>query len=50
MNKGIDEDKHPKIFLKVKHGVYRYVGAENAAKMRSYGMCLEEYYDYCSYR
>ncbi len=30
--------------------VYRYVGADNAAKMRRFGMCLEEYYDYCSYR
>ena len=30
--------------------VYRYVGSDNASKMRSFGMCLEEYYDYCSYR
>lgn len=30
--------------------VYRFVGAENAKKMRSFGMCLEEYNDYCSYR
>lgn len=30
--------------------VYRYVGVDNAEKMRSYGMCLEEYYDYCSFR
>jgi len=30
--------------------IYRFVGADNAAKMRSYGMCLEEYYEYCSYR
>lgn len=37
---GIDEDL----------SVYRFVGTENAAKMRSFGMCLEEYYDYCSYR
>ncbi|MBQ2604551.1 MAG: D-alanyl-D-alanine carboxypeptidase family protein [Clostridia bacterium] len=30
--------------------VYRFVGVDNAVKMRSYGMCLEEYYEYCSYR
>ncbi len=30
--------------------VYRFVGTENAQKMRSFGMCLEEYNDYCSYR
>ena len=30
--------------------VYRFVGSDNAAKMRSFGMCLEEYYEYCSYR
>ncbi len=28
--------------------LYRYVGCENAVKMRSYGMCLEEYADYVS--
>ena len=30
--------------------VYRFVGTENARKMRSFGMCLEEYYDYCNSR
>lgn len=30
--------------------IFRFVGTENAQKMRSFGMCLEEYYDYCSYR
>ncbi len=30
--------------------VYRFVGTENARKMRSFGMCLEEYYDYCQAR
>ena len=30
--------------------VYRFVGTENAQKMRSFGMCLEEYYDYKSSR
>ena len=30
--------------------VYRFVGVDNAVKMRSYGMCLEEYHEYCSYR
>ncbi len=30
--------------------VYRFVGTENARKMRSFGMCLEEYYDYCMAR
>lgn len=30
--------------------VFRFVGTENAQKMRSFSMCLEEYYDYCSYR
>lgn len=30
--------------------VFRFVGTENAQKMRRFGMCLEEYYDYCSYR
>ena len=26
--------------------LYRYVGKDNAVKMRTYGMCLEEYNDY----
>ncbi len=30
--------------------VFRYVGAENAVKMRSFNMCLEEYAEYCSYQ
>ena len=30
--------------------VYRFVGAENAEKMRSFGMCLEEYAEYCRAR
>lgn len=30
--------------------VFRFVGTDNAQKMRSFGMCLEEYNDYCSYR
>ena len=30
--------------------VYRFVGTENAQKMRSFGMCLEEYAEYRSYR
>lgn len=30
--------------------VYRFVGTENARKMRSFGMCLEEYYDYTNAR
>ena len=30
--------------------VYRFVGTENAEKMRNFGMCLEEYYDYCHSR
>lgn len=29
--------------------VYRFVGTENAKKMRSFNMSLEEYCDYCSY-
>lgn len=29
--------------------VYRFVGTENAQKMRSFGMCLEEFFDYKSY-
>ena len=29
--------------------VYRFVGTENAKKMRTFNMCLEEYSDYCSY-
>lgn len=29
--------------------VFRFVGTENSQKMRSFGMCLEEYADYCSY-
>ena len=37
---GIDEDLT----------VYRYVGSDNAEKMRSFDMCLEEYSEYCSYR
>lgn len=30
--------------------VYRFVGTENAVKMRSFGMCLEEYEEYCRAR
>lgn len=30
--------------------VYRFVGSENAEKMRSFGMCLEEYAEYCKAR
>ncbi|MBQ1546651.1 MAG: D-alanyl-D-alanine carboxypeptidase family protein [Clostridia bacterium] len=30
--------------------VYRFVGTENAVKMRSFGMCLEEYAEYCRSR
>ena len=26
--------------------LYRYVGIDNAKKMRSYNMCLEEYSEY----
>ena len=37
---GIDEDLT----------VYRFVGTENAQKMRSFGMCLEEYSEYKSSR
>lgn len=29
--------------------LFRFVGKDNAQKMRSFGMCLEEYSDYCSY-
>lgn len=29
--------------------VYRFVGTNNAQKMRSFAMCLEEYSSYCSY-
>ena len=37
MNNGLDEDNHPKIFLKVKHGVYRYVGEDfNANSVSPY--------------
>lgn len=44
------KDKQEITGIKEDLTVYRYVGRDNAEKMRSFGMCLEEYYDYCSYR
>ena len=39
---GKDELTH----IQPNESVYRYVGADNAAKMRSFDMCLEEYSEY----
>lgn len=44
------DDKFPITGIEADLTVYRFVGTENAQKMRSFGMCLEEYSDYCSYR
>lgn len=40
------EDKDEVIHLYPSETVYRYVGKDNAIKMRSFGMCLEEYKEY----
>lgn len=40
------EGKEDLTHLDAGESLYRYVGAENAAKMRSFAMCLEEYADY----
>ena len=44
------EEKFPVTGIEADLTVYRFVGTENAQKMRSFGMCLEEYSDYRSYR
>ncbi len=40
------EDKEDIIHLYPSETTYRYVGKDNAIKMRSFGMCLEEYNEY----
>lgn len=40
------EDKEEITGIEADLTVYRFVGTENAQKMRRFGMCLEEYYDY----
>lgn len=40
------EDKEKKTGMKADYTVIRYVGAENAEKMRQLSMCLEEYVNY----
>ncbi|MEE1317951.1 MAG: M15 family metallopeptidase [Ruminococcus sp.] len=40
------QDKEDKTKMAYNNSLYRYVGIDNAKKMRSYGMCLEEYVDY----
>lgn len=40
------EDKEDITHLNPSDTIYRYVGKENAVKMRSFGMCLEEYNEY----
>ena len=39
-------DKEDITKLSENNYLYRYVGKDNAVKMRTYGMCLEEYNDY----
>lgn len=40
------QDKEDITHLNPSETLYRYVGKDNAIKMRSYGMCLEEYKEY----
>jgi len=40
------QDKEDVTHLYPSETVYRYVGKDNAIKMRSFGMCLEEYNEY----
>lgn len=40
------QDKEDTTKMTYNNSLYRYVGTDNAKKMRSYGMCLEEYADY----
>ncbi len=42
------EDKENITLMSGSKNIYRYVGKDNALKMRSYNMCLEEYVDYLS--
>lgn len=42
------EDKESTTLMSGSKNIYRYVGKDNALKMRSYNMCLEEYVDYLS--
>lgn len=40
------ENKTSQTNMAASDSLYRYVGKDNAKRMRSYGMCLEEYCDY----
>lgn len=42
-------DKEDLTHISYNKSLYRYVGVENAVKMRSYNMCLEEYSEYLTY-
>ncbi len=42
------DDKESVTSMYGSESLYRYVGKDNAVKMRSYNMCLEEYVDYLS--
>ncbi len=42
------EEKEDITGIKSSRSLYRYVSKEHAVKMRSFGMCLEEYADYLS--
>ena len=43
------EEKDDLTHIEPSESLYRYVGKENAEKMRAFGMCLEEYTDYIDY-
>lgn len=43
-------DKEDLTHMSYSKTLYRYVGDENAVKMRSFNMCLEEYSEYISYQ
>ena len=43
------EEKDDLTHIEPSASLYRYVGKENAEKMRAFGMCLEEYTDYIDY-
>ncbi len=44
------EEKEPLTGISADLTVYRFVGTENARKMREFGMCLEEYSQYAASR
>lgn len=44
------QDKEDLTHMQYSNSLYRYVGKDNAVKMRSYNMCLEEYAEYLSFQ